>query len=76
MLTTVTTALCTPDGGIAAMTKIGDDGAGLVSIGQLAKAAGVSVLDGPYMSSGRNIVMVQFPGGYISEIHSSLKAAR
>jgi len=41
-----------------------------------AKAAGVSVLDGPYMSSGRNIVMVQFPGGYIAEIHSSLKAAR
>jgi predicted enzyme related to lactoylglutathione lyase len=35
-----------------------------------AKAAGVSVLDGPYSSDGRNAAMVQFPGGYIAEIYS------
>jgi predicted enzyme related to lactoylglutathione lyase len=35
-----------------------------------AKAAGVSVLDGPHSADGRNFAMVQFPGGYIAEIHS------
>jgi predicted enzyme related to lactoylglutathione lyase len=35
-----------------------------------AKAAGVSVLVGPYTSDGRTAAMVQFPGGYIAEIHS------
>jgi predicted enzyme related to lactoylglutathione lyase len=35
-----------------------------------AKAAGVAILDGPYNSAGRSIAMVQFPGGYIAEIHS------
>ena len=37
---------------------------------QKAKAAGVSVLDGPFPEDGRNSAMVQFPGGYIAEIHS------
>jgi predicted enzyme related to lactoylglutathione lyase len=37
---------------------------------QKAKAAGVSVLDGPFSADGRNSAMVQFPGGYIAEIHS------
>ena len=36
-----------------------------------AKAAGVSVLAGPYSADGRNSAMVQFPGGYIAEIHSA-----
>jgi hypothetical protein len=36
-----------------------------------AKAAGVSVLAGPYSAGGRNAAMVQFPGGYIAEIHSA-----
>jgi predicted enzyme related to lactoylglutathione lyase len=36
-----------------------------------AKASGVTVLFGPYSSEGRKAAMVQFPGGYISEIHSS-----
>jgi len=36
-----------------------------------AKAAGVSVLAGPYSAGGRNAAMVQFPGGYIAEIHST-----
>jgi len=36
-----------------------------------AKAAGVSVLDGPYSADGRNSAIVQFPGGYIAEIHSA-----
>ena len=36
-----------------------------------AKAAGVSVLGGPYSADRRNSAMVQFPGGYIAEIHST-----
>ena len=32
--------------------------------------AGVSILGGPYAADGRIAVMVQFPGGYIAEIHS------
>jgi len=35
-----------------------------------AKAAGVSVLSGPYSSEGRSEALMQFPGGYIAEIHS------
>ena len=35
------------------------------------KAAGVTTLTGPYASAGINAAMVQFPGGYIAEIHSS-----
>jgi hypothetical protein len=34
------------------------------------KAAGVNVLAGPYRSDDRSAAMVQFPGGYIAEIHS------
>lgn len=37
-----------------------------------AKAAGVLDLVGPYSADGRNSAMVQFPGGYIAEIHSSM----
>jgi hypothetical protein len=36
-----------------------------------AKAAGVSVLDGPFSADGRNSALVQFPGGYIAEIHAA-----
>ena len=39
---------------------------------QKAKAAGVSVLDGPFSVDGRSSAMVQFPGGYIAEIHSAV----
>jgi predicted enzyme related to lactoylglutathione lyase len=35
-----------------------------------AKAAGVTVLVEPYEADGRDAVMVQFPGGYIAEIHA------
>jgi hypothetical protein len=35
-----------------------------------AKAAGVSILAGPYAADQRNAAVVQFPGGYIAEIHS------
>jgi predicted enzyme related to lactoylglutathione lyase len=35
-----------------------------------AKAAGVAILAGPYTADDRNIAIVQFPGGYIAEIHS------
>ena len=39
---------------------------------QKAKASGVSVLDGPFSAEGRSSAMVQFPGGYIAEIHSAV----
>jgi predicted enzyme related to lactoylglutathione lyase len=35
-----------------------------------AKAAGVTVLVQPYKAERRNAAMVQFPGGYIAEIHA------
>ena len=35
-----------------------------------AKAAGVSVIVSPYKADNRNAAMVQFPGGYIAEVHS------
>ncbi len=35
-----------------------------------AKLAGVAVLIDPYKADDRNAAMVQFPGGYIAEIHS------
>ena len=35
-----------------------------------AKAAAVSILVAPYTADQRNAVLVQFPGGYIAEIHS------
>jgi hypothetical protein len=35
-----------------------------------AKAAGVTILAGPYSAGGRVAAMLQFPGGYIAEIHS------
>jgi hypothetical protein len=36
-----------------------------------ARAAGVSVLTGPLSADRRNSAMVQFPGGYIAELHST-----
>ena len=36
-----------------------------------AKASGVAVLVPPYTADRRNAAIVQFPGGYIAEIHSS-----
>ena len=38
-----------------------------------ANAAGVSVIISPYKADDRNAAMVQFPGGYIAEIHSLIK---
>ncbi|MFE9421470.1 VOC family protein [Kitasatospora sp. NPDC006697] len=35
-----------------------------------AKAAGASVLWGPVTTGGRESAMVQFPGGYVAELHS------
>src|SRR5271155_17076 len=35
-----------------------------------AKTAGVVVLVGPYEADQRNAAVVQFPGGYIAEVHS------
>jgi hypothetical protein len=35
-----------------------------------AKAAGVEILVAPYTADHRNATLVQFPGGYIAEIHS------
>ena len=39
-----------------------------------AKAAGVNVLVSEYNSDGRDAALVQFPGGYIAEIHSLVKS--
>jgi hypothetical protein len=36
-----------------------------------AKASGVAVLVPPYTADQRSAAIVQFPGGYIAEIHSS-----
>jgi hypothetical protein len=36
-----------------------------------AQAAGVKVLVEPYMAESRSAALVQFPGGYIAEIHSA-----
>ena len=38
-----------------------------------AKAAGATVLVGPYQADQRQASFVQFPGGYIAEIHSVVK---
>ncbi len=38
-----------------------------------AKANGVNVLVPPYKTDERDAVVVQFPGGYIAEIHSVIK---
>jgi predicted enzyme related to lactoylglutathione lyase len=35
-----------------------------------AKAAGVTVVAGPYKADGRDAALVDFPGGYIAEVHS------
>jgi hypothetical protein len=35
-----------------------------------AKAAGVKILVSPYQAEERDAAVVQFPGGYIAEIHS------
>ncbi|MCO8592698.1 VOC family protein [Burkholderia multivorans] len=36
-----------------------------------AQAAGVTVLVPPFASDGRDAALVQFPGGYVAEIHAS-----
>ncbi|WP_176076950.1 VOC family protein [Burkholderia dolosa] len=36
-----------------------------------AEAAGVTVLVPPFASDGRDAALVQFPGGYVAEIHAS-----
>jgi hypothetical protein len=38
-----------------------------------AKAAGATILVGPYQADQRQASFVQFPGGYIAEIHSTVK---
>jgi hypothetical protein len=38
-----------------------------------AKGAGVTVLVAPYQTGQREAAIVQFPGGYIAEIHSQVK---
>src|SRR5271167_1379980 len=38
-----------------------------------AKTAGVVVLVGPYQADQRNAAMLQFPGGYIAEVHSAVR---
>jgi hypothetical protein len=35
-----------------------------------AKAAGAKILSAPYLAHDRNTAIVEFPGGYIAEVHS------
>jgi hypothetical protein len=44
--------------------------ANLAATIQKAKASGATVLVPPFTSSGRDAAIVEFPGGYIAEIHS------
>jgi predicted enzyme related to lactoylglutathione lyase len=41
-----------------------------------AKTAGVTVLARPYTASGRDAAIIQFPGGYIAEIHAPEAGAK
>jgi len=41
-----------------------------------AKSAGAAILVPPYKADRRNAAVVQFPGGYIAEIHSLVRDAR
>lgn len=41
--------------------------------GTIAKVLGVTVLVGPYTSDGRTPAVIEFPGVYIAEIHSSVE---
>jgi hypothetical protein len=41
-----------------------------------AKAAGVAILVAPYTADQRTAALVQFPGGYIAEIHASVSTQR
>jgi hypothetical protein len=47
--------------------------ADLADILAKAKAAGAAILVAPYSADQRNAALVQFPGGYIAEIHSRAK---
>ena len=38
-----------------------------------AKGAGATILVAPYQADQRQASFVQFPGGYIAEIHSAVK---
>jgi predicted enzyme related to lactoylglutathione lyase len=40
-----------------------------------ARAAGVKILSAPYTASDRNTAIVEFPGGYIAEVHSVIPPA-
>ena len=40
-----------------------------------AKAADVALLVAPYETNERRAAMLQFPGGYIAEVHSALPRA-
>lgn len=47
--------------------------ANLTDILARAKVAGATIIVGPYTSERRDAALVQFPGGYIAEIHSAVK---
>jgi len=47
----------------------------LVATLEKAKAAGVQILSAPYTTSDRVAAIVEFPGGYIAEAHSSAAPA-
>ncbi len=41
-----------------------------------AKAAGAKILSAPYTASGRTTAILEFPGGYIAEVHSGRAVRR
>jgi len=41
-----------------------------------AKGAGVKILAGPFAAKDRKTAMVEFPGGYIAEIHSVVEGTK
>lgn len=52
----------------------GYDVANLAETLAKARNSGVTILVAPYRSDGRESAIVQFPGGYIAEIHSAMSA--
>jgi predicted enzyme related to lactoylglutathione lyase len=51
----------------------GYDVANVALVLEKAKAAGATVLVPPYAADGREAAFVEFPGGFVAEIHAALK---
>ena len=56
--------------GAAEVLDIIDESADEGAAALMSEAAGVAVLVAPYRADGRDAAMLQFPGGYIAEVHA------